>query len=76
LPEHAPFNGILVAAAAPRVPDTLIAQLAEAGRLVVPVGSRLEQQVQIVRKVGGEITVTPQDACRFVPLVGDEGWPA
>jgi len=74
LPELAPFDSILVAAAAPRVPDTLVAQLAEGGRLVIPVGTRLEQQVQLVRKIGGEITITPQDACRFVPLVGEQGW--
>ncbi len=74
LPEPAPFDGILVAAAAPKISDSLLEQLADSGRLVVPVGSRFEQQVQVVRKIGGEIAVTTQDACRFVPLVGKEGW--
>ena len=74
LPEHAPFDGILVAAAAPRIPDALVAQLADGGRLVLPVGSRLEQQVQVVRKLGDQISVTPHDPCRFVPLLGEEGW--
>jgi protein-L-isoaspartate(D-aspartate) O-methyltransferase len=74
LAEHAPFDKILVAAAAPRVPDTLVAQLADGGRLVVPVGSRLEQQVQVVRKLGDEIAVTTREACRFVPLLGEQGW--
>lgn len=74
LPEHAPFDKILVAAAAPRVPETLLAQLAEGGRLVVPVGSRFEQQVQLVRKQGDEILITLRDPCRFVPLVGAQGW--
>jgi protein-L-isoaspartate(D-aspartate) O-methyltransferase len=74
LPELAPFNKILVAAAAPRIPDSLVAQLADSGRLVVPVGTRYEQQVHIVRKEGEEIIVTTHDLCRFVPLVGAEGW--
>jgi len=74
LPEQAPFEGILVAAAAPRIPDSLVAQLADGGRLVVPVGTRTEQQVHIVRKVGNEIVVSTHDLCRFVPLVGAEGW--
>jgi len=74
LPEHAPFQGILVAAAAPRIPESLVAQLADGGRLVVPVGDRYEQQVHIVRKEGQEIAVTTHDLCRFVPLVGAQGW--
>ena len=74
LPEHAPFDKILVAAAAPNIPESLVAQLAEGGRLVVPVGTRYEQQVHVVRKESGEIFVTTHDLCRFVPLVGAEGW--
>jgi len=74
LPEHAPFDRILVAAAAPRIPESLVAQLVDGGKLVLPVGTRYEQQVQIVRKEGTEIFVTARDLCRFVPLVGTEGW--
>ncbi len=74
LPQHAPFDKILVAAAAPHIPDSLVAQLADGGRLVIPVGNRAEQQVQVVRKLGDQITISAQDACRFVPLVGEEGW--
>ena len=74
LPQHAPFDKILVAAAAPKIPESLVAQLADGGRLVVPVGSRFEQQVQVVRKVGSETIVELHDLCRFVPLVGEEGW--
>ncbi len=73
-PEQAPFDKILVAAAAPHLPESLIAQLADGGRLVVPVGTRAEQQVHIARRVGNEIVVTTHDLCRFVPLVGAEGW--
>lgn len=74
LAEQAPFDKILVAAAAPRVPETLVAQLADGGRLVVPVGSRAEQQVLVVRKMGEQTVVTPREGCRFVPLVGEQGW--
>jgi protein-L-isoaspartate(D-aspartate) O-methyltransferase len=74
LPEQAPFDKILVAAAAPRVPETLVAQLVDGGQLVVPVGSRQEQQVQVVRKIGNETTVSLRDPCRFVPLLGEQGW--
>jgi protein-L-isoaspartate(D-aspartate) O-methyltransferase len=74
LPEHAPFDKILVAAAAPRVPATLLAQLVDGGRLVVPVGNRFEQQVQVVRKQGDQTVITLRDPCRFVPLVGQQGF--
>ena len=74
LTERAPFDRILVAAAAPRVPETLVSQLADGGRLVVPVGSRSEQQVEVIRKLGDQISVTKHDLCRFVPLVGAQGW--
>ena len=74
LPALAPFDGILVAAAAPHIPESLLVQLAEGGRMVVPVGGRHEQQLQIVRKVGGEVITRSQEYCRFVPLVGEEGW--
>ena len=74
LARHAPFDKILVAAGAPSAPPSLIAQLAEGGRLAVPVGNRLEQQLQVVRKVGGEIVTSSHVLCCFVPLVGSEGW--
>jgi len=74
LPEQAPFDKILVAAGAPHAPPSLIAQLAEGGRLAVPVGNRVEQQLQVVRKIGGEIMTTSHVLCCFVPLVGAEGW--
>jgi protein-L-isoaspartate(D-aspartate) O-methyltransferase len=74
LPEQAPFDKILVAAAAPQAPPSLIAQLAEGGRLVVPVGTRAEQQLQIVRKIGGDVVTSAHVLCCFVPLVGAEGW--
>jgi len=74
LPEHAPFPKILVAAAAPSVPPSLLAQLEEGGRLVIPIGSRTEQQIYVLRKIGGDTTISRHELCRFVPLVGEEGW--
>jgi len=74
LPEHAPFDKILVAAGAPQAPPSLIAQLADGGTLAVPVGNRVEQQLQIVRKHGGVISTSRHVLCCFVPLVGAEGW--
>jgi len=74
LPEHAPFQKILVAAAAPAVPHSLFEQLNEGGRLIAPVGSRTEQQLYVVRKINGQMVAAARDLCRFVPLVGEEGW--
>lgn len=74
LPAQAPFDKIVVSAAAPKIPEALTAQLAEAGRMIVPVGSRDEQQLQLVRKSAGQVLVTSEDLCRFVPLVGEQGW--
>jgi len=74
VPEHAPFDGIAVAAAAPRVPCALYDQLVEGGRLVIPRGSRRGQDlVVVVRTPTGPVERT-SIACRFVPLVGDEGF--
>ncbi len=74
LPEQVPFTKILVAAAAPRIPETLIEQLADGGKMILPVGSREEQRLQLVRKVGDQIAVTNEELCRFVPLLGEQGW--
>jgi protein-L-isoaspartate(D-aspartate) O-methyltransferase len=74
VPERAPFGGIAVAAAAPRVPLALYDQLAEGGRLVLPRGTRCGQElVLVVRTHEGPVERT-SIPCRFVPLVGDEGF--
>jgi protein-L-isoaspartate(D-aspartate) O-methyltransferase len=69
LPPAAPFDAILVSAAASELPRTLFAQLAETGRMIVPVGTNDSQQLQFVRMVNGQPVVTPRELVRFVPLV-------
>jgi protein-L-isoaspartate(D-aspartate) O-methyltransferase len=73
-PEHAPFRGIAVAAAAPEVPPSLYAQLDPGGRLVVPVGGRQGQELQLVVRSPEGPAVLRTVPCRFVPLVGEEGF--
>ena len=75
-PDQAPFDRIVVGAAAPSVPRSLVEQLRLGGRLVVPVGTPFEQRLaQVTRTLSGR-DVRWIGACRFVPLIGDEGWPA
>lgn len=73
-PEYAPYDAILVSAAAPALPPSLRAQLAEGGRMVIPVGSSEVQQLQLVRKNAGALTVDTLEGCRFVPLIGAEAY--
>jgi protein-L-isoaspartate(D-aspartate) O-methyltransferase len=74
LPEFAPFDAILVAAGAPALPEPLLAQLAEGGRMVIPVGDVENQQLQLIERSHGTLRKTMLDSCRFVPLVGAYGW--
>ncbi len=74
LPAAAPFDAIVVTAAAPGVPPPLVEQLAEGGRLVIPVGQADQQELLQVRKIGGETASRVLHYCRFVPLVGRYGW--
>jgi protein-L-isoaspartate(D-aspartate) O-methyltransferase len=74
LPEAAPFDAIVVSAAAPLVPASLMDQLRDGGRLVIPVGSGFAQELQLVRKIGDNCTVLYLDGVRFVPLIGREGF--
>ncbi|MBI2910217.1 MAG: protein-L-isoaspartate(D-aspartate) O-methyltransferase [Chloroflexi bacterium] len=73
--EGAPYDAIIVTAGAPQVPQELIDQLAKGGRLVIPVGSKFEQDLIKLVKRGGEVTTTNLGPCRFVPLIGEGGWP-
>jgi protein-L-isoaspartate(D-aspartate) O-methyltransferase len=74
VPEEAPWNGIVVGAAAPRIPPTLREQLADGRRLVIPVGSRWEQDLIVVERRGEEWLERSDGRCVFVPLVGEAGW--
>ena len=74
LPEKPHFNAISVTAAAERVPPSLLAQLANGGRLVIPVGERGAQILEIITRHGDKLEHRRSFGVRFVPLVGEEGW--
>jgi protein-L-isoaspartate(D-aspartate) O-methyltransferase len=74
LPEEAPFDAIMVTAAAPHIPPALVEQLRDGGRLVIPVGEAHQQELVQLRKAGGQISRRVLHHCRFVPLVGRDGW--
>jgi protein-L-isoaspartate(D-aspartate) O-methyltransferase len=74
--EHAPYDGILVAAGGPEIPDPLVAQLATGGRLVIPIGDTERQM--LVRVIKTETGTVHEDhgLCQFVKLIGRHGWPS
>jgi protein-L-isoaspartate(D-aspartate) O-methyltransferase len=73
--EEAPFDAILVTAGAPEVPTVLTDQLAIGGRLVIPVGNEVEQRLlRIVKDADGTLQTEASVGCRFVPLIGRQGW--
>ncbi len=75
-PEDAPFDAIIVTAGAPRVPRSLLDQLAMGGRLVVPIGDRKVQQLVRATKSDRGVSLEKLGECRFVPLIAErEGWP-
>jgi protein-L-isoaspartate(D-aspartate) O-methyltransferase len=74
LSEFAPYDSILVSAAAPSIPQSLFDQLAEAGRMVIPVGPPQAQELQLVHKRDGKAMVEVIEGCRFVPLIGAQGY--
>lgn len=73
-PDEAPFDRIIVTAGAPQVPQPLLVQLAEGGRMVVPVGDTASQTLHVVEKVQDQIRVTSDLGCVFVKLIGKYGW--
>ncbi len=74
-PAEAPYEGIIVTAGAPRVPDSLLAQLSYGGRMVIPVGSRYAQELYQVIKTRDGNVVHNLGGCRFVPLIAKDAWP-
>ena len=74
-PDEAPYQGILVTAASPQVPPPLLEQLAEGGRLVIPVGPHGSQNLECWQRQGIEYTQESIIAVAFVPLIGQHGWP-
>ena len=74
--EYAPYDAILVTAAAPHVPGPLVEQLAEGGRMLIPLGAREEQTLVVLTRHGEELERRDIGPARFVPLVGAHGWPS
>ena len=78
-PAEAPYDVILITAAAPRVPQVLLEQLAEGGRMVLPVGTLSQQDLKLIVKnrdgPGDGLVSRTLDPCKFIPLVGKYGWP-
>jgi protein-L-isoaspartate(D-aspartate) O-methyltransferase len=74
LPEHAPYGAIAVAAAAPQIPRPLFDQLCDGGRMVVPVGPPGLQDLELIEKLQGVPVRTTLSGCRFVPLIGEQGY--
>ena len=73
-PEHAPFDGILVTAAAPYIPEHLKSQLKEGRNMVLPIGGKSFQDLVVVTKINGELEEETLCGCMFVPLIGEQGW--
>jgi len=74
LAELAPFQAIMVTAAGPDVPPPLLDQLDEGGRLVIPVGGRFGQVLELYKREGGKIHKEELTPVAFVPLIGEHGW--
>jgi len=72
--QYSPYDAILVSAGGPTIPQPLVDQLAEGGRMIVPVGGREEQVLKLVEKRGGEVRISDVAPVRFVPLFGTHGW--
>jgi len=74
LEEYSPYDGIIVTAGAPEIPKSLINQLNEKGRIVIPVGNSFSQDLLLGIKEKGKLKITNYGGCVFVPLVGKYGW--
>jgi len=72
--EFSPYDAVIVTAGAPRIPRPLLDQLGEGGRLVIPIGNRFNQDLTRVKKTKSRFVEKSLGSCRFVDLIGDEGW--
>ncbi len=72
--QYAPYDAILVSAASPKVPDPLVEQLADGGRMLIPIGGREEQELIMFTRKGSELVKESILPVRFVPLLGTHGW--
>ena len=73
-PENGPYDAIMVTAAGPDIPDALVEQLADPGRMVIPIGDRVSQRLTLVTKEDGDIKIQGGESVRFVSLIGAQGW--
>ncbi|MDA3863392.1 MAG: protein-L-isoaspartate(D-aspartate) O-methyltransferase [Deltaproteobacteria bacterium] len=73
--DFSPYDAILVAAASPEIPQPLVQQLNNGGKLVIPVGNQFVQELVKITKINGELQTENLGGCRFVKLVGEHGWP-
>lgn len=74
-PDQAPFDAILITASAPEIPDSLVKQLGDGGRLVAPIGGADKQKLVVLTKKGDRVRRRDLVNCKFVPLIGKYGWP-
>ena len=74
-PEHAPYDAIIVSAAAPEVPPSLLTQLGDPGRLLIPLGSSKAQMLTLIEQRHEQVSRHDLTPCVFVPLIGTDGWP-
>jgi protein-L-isoaspartate(D-aspartate) O-methyltransferase len=72
--QDSPYNAIIVTAAAPRIPEALVEQLAAGGRMIIPVGNRWEQELILLKKGEDKNIINNLGFCRFVPLIGEDAW--
>jgi protein-L-isoaspartate(D-aspartate) O-methyltransferase len=72
--EYAPYDVILVSAGSPSIPQPLLDQLADGGRMLIPVGDRDEQKLVLAERKNGQVELHDEAPVRFVPLLGSHGW--
>ncbi|MDD5454681.1 MAG: protein-L-isoaspartate(D-aspartate) O-methyltransferase [Candidatus Ratteibacteria bacterium] len=72
--EHAPYDGIIITAGSPKIPEPLIEQISEDGRLVIPIGDAFSQDLTVAQKIKGKLTKRIICGCIFVPLIGKHAW--